>query len=139
MFIEGQKIVEACWDLGEAAFLLSGGACLHVFSRDGYADWQISDATAYVTLRERLASRRWTVVVNYVTATGERKRNLTERAFSLGELLDKYAGKAVWRIAVAHTSLYLQFRGTGGWQMFFFPVKRHDNGEPLLVWAEEFE
>ena len=75
-------------------------------------------------------------MVSYVATTGE-KMSLEGNVFSIGELVGKCVGKTVLRIALAHTALYFQFRGTAGWHVFFVPVKRHDNGEPLLVWVED--
>jgi hypothetical protein len=63
---------------------------------------------------------------------------MEKRHFSPAEITQKCIGKTVLRIAIGPTALYLQFRGTGGWHVFFFlPVKRHDNGEPLLIWVED--
>ena len=133
--IAGQRVVEACWDWNEAAFLLSGGSSLHIFSNDGYSDWRIEDAAAYAELRVQLPSRCMAVVAHFVTAAGEAK-SLRECRFSVHDLVGECIGKEVLRIAVAHTALYFQFRGTS-WHVFFEPVKRHDNGEPLLRWAED--
>ena len=75
-------------------------------------------------------------MVNYVTATGE-KKSLDGNFFSTGELADKCLGKTVLGIAIAGTALYFQFRGAGGWHVFFLPMKQHESGEPLLVWVED--
>ena len=40
-------------------------------------------------------------------------------------------------MALAPTALDVQLKGTGGWHVFFMPVKRHNNGEPFLVWVED--
>ena len=133
--IAGQRVVEACWDWNDAAFLLSGGSSLHIFSIDGYPDWLIGDAVAFAELRRRLPSPRIAVVARFVTAAGEAE-SLNDRRFSAHDLVKECVGKEVLRIAVAHTALYFQFRGTG-WQVFFSPVKRHDNGEPLLMWVQD--
>ena len=134
--IAGQRVVEACWDWNEAAFLLSGGSSLRIFSSDGYCDWRIEDAAAYTELRSRLPSHRVAVVARFVTAAGEAEA-LNDCRFSARDLVKECVGKEVLRIGVRHTSLCFQFRGTCGWFVFFEPVKRHDNGDPLLMWVED--
>ncbi len=133
--IAGQRVVEACWDWSEAAFLLSGGSSLRIFPSGGQTDWLIGDADAYENLRKRLSSPPSIIVAKFVTTAGE-EESLTHCRYCAHDLVGECIGKEVLRIAVAHTALYFQFRGTS-WHVFFEPVKRHDNGDPLLVWVED--
>ena len=136
VLIKGQRVLEGCWDWNEAAFLLSGGSSLYIFSVAGYSDWLVGDAKDYDNLRQRMQSPRATVIAKFVTPAGEDESLLGPRGFNASSLVAACIGKEVLRIAVAHTALYFQFRGTS-WHVFFEPVKRHDNGEPLLIWIED--
>jgi hypothetical protein len=134
--IEGQHIVEACWDEDSVAFLLSGGSSLHIFVSGDSPEWVVGDAEAYAVLRGKMSSHQGLFTVRYVNANGSYE-DLEDNHFSPAEIVAKCRGKNVLRIALDVTALYLQFKGTGGWHVFFMPVKRHDNGEPLLVWVED--
>jgi hypothetical protein len=134
--IKGHHVVEGCWDWNQAAFLLSGGISLHIFSNDGYADWLIGDTAAYNNLRQRLPSPRTIIIAKFVTETGKTK-SLESCQFCAHDLVAECVGKEVLRIGIRHTSLCFQFRGTHGWFVFFEPMKRHDNGEPILLWIED--
>jgi hypothetical protein len=134
--IKGHQVVEGCWDWNQAAFLLSGGISLHIFSNGGYADWLIGGTAAYDNLRQRLPSPRTIIIAKFVTATGEAK-SLESCKFCAHDLVAACVGKEVFRIGIRHTSLCFQFRGTHGWFVFFEPMKRHDNGEPFLLWIED--
>ena len=135
--IASQRIVEACWDWNQASFLLSGGSSLYIFCSDGYADWRIEDAAAYTAWRSRLPSPRVDVMARYVTPTGEAKA-LDNLHFCVHDLVKACVGKEVRRITYVHTTLDIQFLKTG-WYVYFTPMKRHDNGEPVLIWGEDRE
>lgn len=134
--IKGQRVVEGCWDWNQAAFLLSGGSSLQIFSSDGCADWLVGDAAAYDKLRRRLPSSRAIIIAKFVAAKGG-ARPLRACQFCAHDLVAACLGKEVFRIGIRHTSLCFQFCGTHGWFVFFEPVKRHDSGEPVLLWIED--
>ena len=135
--IAGQRIVEACWDWNQGSFLLSGGSSLYIFCSDGYADWRIEDAVDYTAWRSRLPSPHVAVMARYVTPTGEAEA-LDNRHFCFHELVKECVGKEVRRITYVHTTLGIQFLKTG-WYVYFLPMKRHDNGEPVLTWDGDRE
>jgi hypothetical protein len=134
--IEGRQIVAACWGEDSVALLLSGGCSLHIFVSGDSPEWAVGDAEAYASLRDRVPSSPECYLINYVTVGGA-SEGMDGRRFTPREMVQKCLGKEVLRIVLDVTALYLQFRGTGGWHVFFMPVKRHDSGEPFLVWVED--
>ncbi len=138
VLIRGQRVVAGCWGPNDAAFLLSAGRSIHIFSRAGYSDWQVADRHAYDELAQGLPWCPAALIASFVTPDGT-PEGLPLRRVDVSDLVARCIGKEVLRIAVAHTTTYLQFRGTKGWQVFFEPVRCHDDGAPRLLWGEDRE
>ncbi len=124
---------EGAWSDDEAVIQLSGPKSIHLFVASAEVRWELIDTDRSGVIARRLGHGHDVISIRIRSSHGRADQVVK---FSRAALMAKYLNKAVNRLTVDPTAVYVQFVGTAR-QLGFGAARLDPDLRPLLLWWEE--